>query len=127
MEGGFLSPVLLDALYHLIAPLPQPDHLHQLFRGVLEVAVQHGAGVSPGLLQAGEHGGLLAEVPAEPHPHHPGVQDPGGLDGGPGAVGGAVVHEDELIVDIRPGQDPGHPLGSQGDGLLLVPCGNDDR
>ena len=120
MEGALLAPVLLDPFNHLIALFPQPVHLHQLLRRVLQIAVHHRAAVAPGLLQPGEHGRLLAEVPAEMEAHHMFVLLGRLPDHVPGLILGAVVHEQQLIVDAGLLQNGAHPLGGGKDHFFLI-------
>ena len=87
---------------------------------MLEVTVQHHAARPPGLGQSGEDGGLFAEVPGEADAAHPGILFGGLLDGQPGVVPGAVVDKEQLIGDVRLGQQAADGPGGQGDGLLLI-------
>ena len=120
MEGTLLTTVLLDPFDHLIALFPQPVHLHQLLRRVLQVAVDYRAAVAFGLFQPGEHGRLLAEVPAEMEAHHMFVLLRRLLDHGPGLILGAVIHKQQLIVDAGLLQDGAHPLCSGKDHFFLI-------
>ena len=120
MEGALLAAVLLDALDHLIALLPQTVHVHDLLRRVLQVAVHDHHAVALRLLKAREHGGFLAEVAAEVDAHHMPVLPGAALDLLPGVVAGAVVHEQQFIVDLRVAEDLPQPLGGDGDHFFFI-------
>ena len=122
----FRAPVRLDAVDHGVALLPEPDHLRQLLRRVLEITVDHGAAGALGIPEPGEDGGLLAEVPGEAQTPGGGVFPVGGLDLGPGAVPGAVIHKDQFIFDVRLGQNRPDGLRRGQHQSRLVIAGNDD-
>ena len=94
---------------------------------MLQVAVNDGAAVAPGLFQPGEHGRFLAEVPAEVYAHHMAVVFGGALYHLPGGVLGAVVHEKQFIVDTSAFKDGGKALRRYGDHFFLVIGGENNR
>ena len=125
MQGALLSTAQLDAFHDLVALLPQAVHVHDLFRRVLEVAVQHHTASPTGLGQAGKNGSLLAEVAGEAHPPDLGQGAALLLDARPGPVPGAVVHKDQLVGDLGLLQQGGDDISCPGSHLLLVEGGED--
>ena len=100
VQPALLAAVFLDALDDLVALLPEPVHLDYFLRRVLQITVDDDAAVALRLLQPREHRGLFAEVAAEVY-----ADDVAVLFGGlvylrPCAVTGAVVNEQQLIVDL---------------------------
>lgn len=125
VQGALLSTAHLDAFHDLVALLPQAVHVHDLFRRVLEVAVQHHTASPTGLGQAGKNGSLLAEVAGEAHPPDLGQGAALLLDARPGPVPGAVVHKDQLMGDLGLLQQGGDDISCPGSHLLLVEGGED--
>ena len=85
-QTGFFTPVMLDALHHFIALLPQAVHLNNFLRRMLQVAVQHHAAVSAGLFKPRKHGGFFTKIAAEADAADTGIFFPGAADFIPGAV-----------------------------------------
>jgi hypothetical protein len=104
--------------------LPEGVHLGQLLRGMLEVAVNDSAAVPAGGLQSGEDSGLLSKIPGKADTPHTLIGLGSTADLLPGAVGGAVVHEHQLIGNVCPAQDFPNALGGEADELFLVIGGN---
>ena len=120
VQPAFLAAVLLDALDDLIALLPEPVHFDYLLRRVLKVAVDDDAAVALRLLQPREHRGFLAEVAAEVYADDV-VVLPGGLVYlRPCVVTGAVVNEQQLIVDLLRLENFRHALRRLGDHFFLI-------
>src|SRR5262249_34655589 len=96
-------------------------------RVVLEVGVHGEDDVAVGRPEAGRQGRRLAEVPPEADAADP-VAPPGQVgDDLPRPVGAAVVHEDDLQLEVGPlGHLDDLPVKGQ-EAVLLVVNGNDDR
>ena len=88
---------------------------------MLQIAVHDGAAVALGIGEPGEYGGLLAEIAGKAHAAHAPVRLGGGLYFPPGAVAGAVVHEQQLKGDILPSENVGESRGGHAyHGFLIV-------
>ena len=86
MKAGLFAAVVFDPLNDLVALFPEPVHLNDLLRRVLQIAVEHDTAVTAGFFKPGKHRGLLAEVPAEANTADPGILLPGSADFTPGAI-----------------------------------------
>ena len=120
VKSALLAAILLDALDHLVALFPEAVHLNDLLGRVLQVAVHDDHAVALCLLKTGEHGGLLAEVAAEVDAYHMFVRLCAAPDLVPGSVARAVVHEQQLVVDLRIAQDLPQALGGDGDHFFFI-------
>ncbi|CAG6398769.1 hypothetical protein SCOCK_760025 [Actinacidiphila cocklensis] len=106
---------------HLVVPAcVEFHHPGDEFRRVLEVRVHEDHRLPPGHAQAGEHRGFLAEVPAEHRvPDAPGTGTEA-VDDLPRAVGAAVVHVADLVVEARPSENlPDSRVEPLDDGSLV--------
>ena len=81
---------------HVGAGLDRGDEARNVLRLVLQVAVHRHDDLAARPREARVHGGVLAEVALEAHGVDARVGRVQALDRGPGAVGGAVVDEDQL-------------------------------
>src|SRR5215207_4821024 len=82
---------------HVGARLDCRHQLRDVLRRVLEVAVHRHDDLAAGACEPGVHGRVLPEVPLEADSANPVVRAAQALDLAPGPVGGAVVHEDQLV------------------------------
>lgn len=96
------------------------DHGRDVGGIVLEVAVEGGDELASGVMDAGVHGGALASVLGEGEDADAGAA----LDALEGGVGGAVVDEDEFVVDA--GEGLVDLLLKFGDIVLLIVEGDYD-
>ena len=127
VEAALLAAILLDALHDLIALFPEAVHVHDLLGRVLEIAVDDHDAVALRLLKTCEHSGLLAEVAAEMDADDVGIGGAGTQDLAPGAVAGAVVHKQELVVDAGSAQDFAEAFCRDGDHFFFVIRGENNR
>ncbi len=118
---------LLPAAHH-VEPRGQRFEEAREFLGiVLQVGVEGHDDVALGGLEAGGEGSRLAEVAAKPDSVDPTVLARQLSDDVPGAVGAAVVHEDDFQVESCRGGD-GFDLGMElRQAVALVADGDDDR
>ena len=99
---GVILAVLFPAAYKVVSLFP--DHAHHLgdfLRGILQIGVHGNHNIPLGSGEAFEEGGRFAIVAAEADAMHGGAGHL--LDNVPGAVGGAVVHEDNLVGEVLEG------------------------
>ena len=115
-----LTAVRLHALDDLDTLLPQPVHLHELLRRMLQVAVDHGDTVTVRRLQAGKNGSLLAEIARKMDAAH-GIAVLGlGADLRPGGVARAVVDKDQFVRNPGARKNAVDLPGGRGDHFLLI-------
>ena len=124
-EDGVLA-VLPPAPHGIVALIQLGHQAGNLLGGVLQVRVQGDHHLSLGRLKPGKNGLVLPEVAVE-------LQGPDVLrilpvqvgEKLPGAVGGAVVHEDDLIGAAHGGEGADQPLPQLPEIVFLVEHGND--
>ena len=127
VKGRLLAAILLDALDDLVPLLPKTIHLDDLLRRVLEIAVDDHHAVALCLLEPREHRGLLAEVAAEADADHVRIGRAAAQDFAPGAVAGAVVDKQKLIVDPGVSEDYAEAFGRDGDHFFFIVRGENNR
>ena len=111
----------------LIALLPELEHLGDDHGGMLQVGVDDGGAVARDVVEAGEHGALLAEVAREVDVADAWVVLAESADLAEGLVGATVVdHDDFPIVLALALEEPREGLVEGLYVALLVVAGNDD-
>ena len=83
---GLFPPIRLFCLHNLVPLLPEPIHLHNFLRRMLQIAVDHHAAIALGRCQTGIDCGFLSEIPGEFHTPNKGMFFPCLFDCFPGAV-----------------------------------------
>ena len=124
-EDGVLA-VLPPAPHGIVALIQLGHQPGNLLGGVLQVRVQGDHHLAPGRLKPGKNGLVLPEIAVE-------LQGPDVLrilpvqvgQELPGAVGGAVVHEDNFIGAAHGGEGADQPLPQFPEIVFLVEHGND--
>ena len=124
-EDGVLA-VLPPAPHGIVALIQLGHQAGNLLGGVLQVRVQGDHHLSFGRLKPGKNGLVLPEVAME-------LQGPDVLrilpvqvgEKLPGAVGGAVVHEDDLVGAAHGGEGADQPFAQLPEIFFFVEHGND--
>jgi hypothetical protein len=63
LEPGLALTISADAINHLIASFPQPDHLQHQLGWILKISIEDDDGASAGMGQTRGDGKLVAEIP----------------------------------------------------------------
>ncbi len=95
-------------------------------RVVLEVGIEGDDDIAGRGVEAGAHGGGLAEVAAQPHEAEMGVLVGACGEQLPGSVLAAVVDEDDLVGAANCAQGVVQGFAEQGDGFFFVVDRNDN-
>ena len=123
MQRGFPAAVLFDAFNDIVSLLPEPVHLDQLFRRMLQITVHDSRAFSLSLRKARKNSRFLAEVSRKPDTADSGVPRCGSADFIPCPVFGAVADKDNFEWDSGRIQNRRDHFCGLKQGRLLVICG----
>ena len=114
---------------HIVIALPPPaDHLRNEFRRMLQVRIHEDHRVALRVVQPGEHGRFLPEIPGKADVRHPRIFFREPPDDAERPVPTAVIHEKEPEPAVRHRrEDLPHFRMKFFQYLLLVVAGDDDR
>lgn len=118
LEARLALPLLTHRVDHVGPLRPEPDHVSDQLRRILEVCVEHGHRLAPGVLEPGGQRGLVAEVAREVDDAQARVGVGQAVEDRRRGVVAPVVDDDQLVVET--GQGGGRPVVEGLDDVLLV-------
>ena len=127
-EKRMLLVMAVGGIGHVVALLQLGKQLAHLVGGGLAVVIQADHIVPPGVAQAGHNGCVLAKIFRQIHGADAPILPGQTLQNGKGAVGGAVVHQHDLVVILgKPRHSAVDFLHNPGDGMLRAVAGDHKR